>query len=289
MFPSFVRFFNDYCIALVPLVIWSTAGIFMSFRIFKNKLYNNTIVYTSMVAVIGGIISAAITFITADDSILWKRQTVFYVFYSISISFTYISIFLAFLKLEGYCYEASCNDDPNLLETRLVRLSFVGKRVIYVGFLWSAITISAGFAVTLLNSLTGINAISKNGVIFIYLSGWGFIAVHLSLLAIYFKQLLRIVGRFLFLFYTLASLISTIAMTVLGFLPAKEYRLHGNVIGCAVIFTVDIPAVLAILFVFFIGHLWTKIDDLEVVAASITRDEPKEVFMFRYCLIKLLQ
>ncbi|KAI9475854.1 MAG: hypothetical protein EXX96DRAFT_540429 [Benjaminiella poitrasii] len=279
MLPSVVRFFYDYSIALAPFIIWVVIGIFMFFKASKNKLYSNAIVYTSIVAIVGGAAVSAITLTAIDGGFSWKNRAAFFVFYSINLSFTFIPIFLAFLKLEiarrSIHEELSSNNSSSQTTTinRYICInSSLRRYVIYFGFLWSAIAMTAGFSVTILYSSSESDAFAPNtyihpsakyGGLFIFLMGWGFIIVTLLLAFVYFKEISQALGRTYFMLYTITTMIFMTTSTVLEFLPVKEYRNHGNAVGYSFIFFVDIPAALAVFFVFYIGSIWAKTDDSE--------------------------
>ncbi|CEP08825.1 hypothetical protein [Parasitella parasitica] len=226
----------------------------MLFFLTKSPTYRNTVSYTAVVAALAGTVASVFPILNVYG--IFRSLPAFPIFYGIYSAFTYVPAIIAFHTLE-----------------KKTKISEAGKYSIFLGFVWAAVCILAGLAVTIMAAIYDAQGsvdlawIERfaNGMSFLLLMGWGFIAVNLLLLMAYLRHLNGGSARISFVTYTILNIISAVAFTVLAFSPLVTDYTFFDVYGYLNVFLVDFPTVVAVFIVFYMGHLWMDNDENAVV------------------------
>ncbi|KAI8638111.1 hypothetical protein BD408DRAFT_30205 [Parasitella parasitica] len=246
MWPLIIKLLMNPNIAFAPLGIWLFFGSVMLFSLAKSSTYRNPVSYAALVGGLAGVVASVFPVLMIYEIV--NSQPAFYIFYGIYSAYTYVPAIVAFHMFE-----------------KRTKNSEGGKYSIFLGFTWAAVCILASLSVTIMAAIYSTQesidfSLSErfaNGLTFLLLMGWGFIAVNLLLLVIYFQHLNRGYARMSFIAYTILNIMSAVAFTVLSFAPLEPDYNFVDTYGYLTVFLVDFPTAAAVFISFYMGHFWT--------------------------------
>jgi hypothetical protein len=207
-----------------------------------------------------------------DHSVVRDSQAIF-LFYTIYMVFAFIPGLIVFEKI-------SCHQNNK-----------IGKYIVYFGYLWSAMMVIIGLALTIITATLSGEYVGdetathySNLLYFMYFSNWGFVAVFLVLFGMYLN-VIRGKALSTFIAYAALNLISMIVFAIVSHVKDNFdsfYALTATVYG--VFFALfDIPVAISFIITIHYGHLWNLelLNDNKVEITdnenAIGSDEPTRV------------
>lgn len=236
--------------ALGPLGVYLLTLIIICVLLLTRSSRRQSIGYTSAIGALAGTVYSALLFIT-----LYVNREValpmFYVFYAIFITFTFIPGLIAFAKISKQKGDR------------------LGKFVLGFSYLWAlaVMVIGLAMAITLGVNLNSSDASFFEGsgythfsklYIFLVHSPWAFVATYLILLGAYSSSLTGKKPKMTLIVYSVLNMIAVLVLTICINITTDDSNLYVTLtlIYSFLLALSDIPYAIALIISTCYGHLW---------------------------------
>lgn len=233
----------------ITMVLFLTLVVILGFYIATYSARRTSIGFSALVTALTGLICSILAVatyrITSESSVVGA----FMFFYGMYISFAFVPGMYAFLIISR---QMECQ---------------VGILLSYIGFIWVAVTMTTGLALSIIISTQ--NTLNyASALLFFYLSNWVFVLLNLILNGINFK---RVTGKAstTIQVYSFLNLISVVSFTIITFYPTPLSLSTSFLIS---LFFCDLTIAIAMLVAVLNGYLWidqiivgSKLDYIETI------------------------